>query len=81
AYNISSVSSIMSYEEMDQVEVSEINSLDAEVNSSTLLLIEEIINLEVKNLESSTIKMTPMVSSADLDYDPQEVLNNFLECE
>ncbi|CAG8574520.1 19710_t:CDS:2 [Racocetra fulgida] len=81
ACNVSSVSSIMSYEEMDQVEVSEINSLDAEVNSSTSLLIEEIINLEVENLESSTVKTTLMVSSADLDYDLQEVLNNFLECE
>ncbi|CAG8726743.1 13127_t:CDS:1, partial [Racocetra fulgida] len=69
AYNVSSVSSIMSYVETDQVEVSKINSLDAEVNSFTSLLIKEIINLEVENLESSTVKMTPIVSSADLDYD------------
>ncbi|CAG8833727.1 16263_t:CDS:1, partial [Gigaspora margarita] len=69
----------MSYEKIDQVEVSEIHLLDTEFNSSTLL-IEEIINLEVKNLESSTVKITLIVSFADLNYDPQEVLNNFLEC-
>ncbi|CAG8855715.1 21037_t:CDS:2, partial [Gigaspora margarita] len=69
------------YEEVDQVEISEIVSLDnAASSSSILLLIEEIINLEVENLESS-VKMTPIVFSADLDYDPQEVLNNFLEHE
>ncbi|CAG8839613.1 35366_t:CDS:2, partial [Gigaspora margarita] len=81
AYNISSVGNIIRYEEADQVEISEIVSLDnVASSSSTLLLIEEIINLEVENLESS-VKMTPMVFSADLDYDPQEVLNNFLERE
>ncbi|CAG8820500.1 40750_t:CDS:2, partial [Gigaspora margarita] len=76
--NISSVGSIISYEEADQVEISIIDSLDnVASSSSTLLLIEEIINLEVENLESSSVKMTLMVFSADLDYDLQEVLNNF----
>ncbi|CAG8713095.1 21344_t:CDS:1, partial [Racocetra persica] len=81
-YNISSVGSIISYEEADQVEISKVDLLDNAVSSSsTSLLIKKIINLEVKNLESSSIKTIPIVLSANLDYDLQEVLNNFLEYE
>ncbi|CAG8768055.1 3995_t:CDS:1, partial [Cetraspora pellucida] len=54
--------SIISYKKADQVEISEIDLLDNVTSSSSaLLLIKEIINLKVKNLESSSVKITLIV--------------------
>ncbi|CAG8790888.1 3068_t:CDS:2 [Gigaspora margarita] len=67
--NLSSVSSIMSYED-NQLEVSETNLLDNDniiSNNSISLLIEEIVDLRIEEgLKSS-------------NYDPLDVLNSFLE--
>ncbi|CAG8453719.1 6330_t:CDS:2 [Cetraspora pellucida] len=69
------------YEE-DQISVNDETSLDnITSNYSTTLLIEEIIDLGIENLESSVVEMAHTVLAADLDYDPCDVLNNFLECE
>ncbi|CAG8744948.1 16843_t:CDS:2, partial [Gigaspora margarita] len=48
-------------------------------NNSTLLLIEEIVNLRIEEgLESSSVETAQAISS-NLDYDPLDVLNSFLE--
>ena len=74
----------MSYDE-NQMRVSEENSLDNEIsNDSTTLLIEDIVDLTAqRNLESSseTVETVQAISSADLDYDLQDILNSFLERE
>ncbi|CAG8836398.1 16742_t:CDS:1, partial [Gigaspora margarita] len=67
----------MSYEE-DQTRVDDETSSDT-FNSSTTLLINEIVDLEIKNSESPVAKTAQAVLSEDLDYDPSEVLNSFLE--
>ncbi|CAG8491287.1 11182_t:CDS:1, partial [Racocetra persica] len=69
----------MSYEE-DQIRDNETSS-DI-FNSSTILLINEIIDLEIEeHSESSVAEMAQAVLSEDLDYDSSDVLNSFLECE
>ncbi|CAG8635706.1 12266_t:CDS:2 [Cetraspora pellucida] len=51
-------------------------------NYSTILLIEDIIDLEIeKNLKSFLIRIAQDVLPEDLNYNPYDVLNNFLECE
>ncbi|CAG8789359.1 28982_t:CDS:2 [Gigaspora margarita] len=49
---------------------------------STTLLINEIVDLEIEeNSESHVAETAQAVLSEDLDYDPSEVLNSFLERE
>ncbi|CAG8511066.1 32422_t:CDS:2, partial [Racocetra persica] len=72
-------SNIMSYEE-DQIRDDETSSDTS--NSSTTLLINEIVDLEIEeHLESSVAEMAQAVLSEDLDYNFSDVLNSFLECE
>jgi hypothetical protein len=67
----------MSCEE-DQIRVDVGNSSVSEISDSRTLLIEDIISLKTEgNLESSM----EVISSADLDYDPHDILNSFLESE
>ncbi|CAG8723540.1 2211_t:CDS:1, partial [Cetraspora pellucida] len=67
------------YEE-DQISINNKISLDNMISDySTTLLIEKIIDLEIENSESSVVEMAYTVSPTDLDYDPCDVLNNFLE--
>ncbi|CAG8694027.1 634_t:CDS:1, partial [Cetraspora pellucida] len=67
---MSSVGNILSYEE-NQISVNDETLLDNMTsNYSTTLLIEEIIDLEIENSESSVVKMAHTVLLADLDYDP-----------
>jgi len=81
ACDIASIGDIMSYDE-DQIRTNSENSLDNEMTDySTTLVIEEIVDLTTeKNLKSS-LETAQVISSTDLDYDPHDILNNFLECE
>ena len=80
ACNVASVGSIMSCEE-DQIRVNEENLLDVISNRSTILLIEEIVDLTAERNSKSSARTTQIISPANLDYDPQDVLNSFLELE
>ncbi|CAG8679260.1 13455_t:CDS:1, partial [Ambispora gerdemannii] len=75
ACNVASIGNIMNYEE-DQIRVSEESLLDNIIlDYPTTLLIEEIIDLTAEeNLEFS-IEIVQVISSADLDYDPHDILN------
>ncbi|CAG8758652.1 7058_t:CDS:1, partial [Racocetra fulgida] len=65
----------MSYEE-DQISDDETSS------DTTTLLINEIVDLEIeKNSESLVAETAQAVLPEDLDYDPFNVLNSFLERE
>ncbi|CAG8823404.1 21465_t:CDS:1, partial [Gigaspora rosea] len=68
----------------NQLEVSETNLLDNDhiiSNNSISLLIEEIVDLRIEEgLESSSMEIAQAISS-NLDYDPLDVLNSFLERE
>ncbi|CAG8838958.1 29904_t:CDS:1, partial [Gigaspora margarita] len=72
----------MSYKD-NQLEVSETNLLNNDhiiSNNSTSLLIKEIVDLRIKEgLESSSMETAQAISS-NLDYDPLDILNSFLEC-
>ncbi|CAG8837021.1 29199_t:CDS:1, partial [Racocetra persica] len=69
----------MSYEE-DQIRDDE-TSLDTS-NSSTTLLINEIVDLEIEEYSKSPVaEMVQAVLSEDLDYDLSDILNSFLEHE
>ncbi|CAG8706351.1 1063_t:CDS:2 [Gigaspora rosea] len=70
---------IISYEK-DQTRVDDETSSDTS-NGSTTLLINEIVDLEIENSESPVAETAQSVLSEDLDYDPSEVLNSFLERE
>ncbi|CAG8598472.1 13434_t:CDS:2, partial [Cetraspora pellucida] len=68
------------HEKDDQIRVSSENSLDSVVfNHSTTLLIEDIVDLTVENNSEHLTKMAQTISSADLDYNPLDVLHDFLE--
>ncbi|CAG8806188.1 7419_t:CDS:1, partial [Cetraspora pellucida] len=68
--------------EKDQISVNNEISLDNITSDySTTLLIEEIIDLGIKNSESSVVETAYTISPTDLDYDPYDVLNNFLKHE
>ncbi|CAG8732961.1 9747_t:CDS:1, partial [Cetraspora pellucida] len=73
---------IISYEE-DQISINNEISLDnITSNYSTTLLIEDIINLRIEeNSESSSVRTAQDVLSNDLDYDPCDILDHFLEHE
>ncbi|CAG8814060.1 36292_t:CDS:2, partial [Gigaspora margarita] len=80
---IAKISSIMSYKD-NQLEVSETNLLDNDniiSNNLISLLIEEIVDLRIEEgLESSSMETAQAISS-NLDYDPLDILNSFLERE
>ncbi|CAG8575229.1 6675_t:CDS:2 [Cetraspora pellucida] len=80
ACNISSVGNIMNYEE-DQISVNNEISLDnITSNYSMTLLIEDIIDLRIEeNSESSSVRTAQDVLPNDLDYDPCDMLDHFLE--
>ncbi|CAG8650253.1 9087_t:CDS:1, partial [Racocetra fulgida] len=76
-----SVGNIMNCED-DQIRVSSENSLDNIVSDhSTTLLIEDIVDLTAGNNSECSTRTAQTISSADLDYDPLDVLNSFLERE
>ncbi|CAG8830721.1 1938_t:CDS:1, partial [Gigaspora margarita] len=57
-------------------------SLENLFNDSTILLIEEVFDLETKENSESFVINTIQANFLDnLDYDPCDVLDNFLECE
>ncbi|CAG8765543.1 3342_t:CDS:1, partial [Cetraspora pellucida] len=70
----------MNYEE-DQIRVNDKTlSYNIVSNYSPTLLIEEIIDLKTKNnSKSSVVETAQAVLPEDLDYNPSDVLNNFLE--
>ncbi|CAG8669659.1 3979_t:CDS:1, partial [Racocetra fulgida] len=72
----------MGYKE-DQADANNESSLEKTTsNDSTTLLIGEIFNLETEeNSESSAVETAQADSLDNLDYDPCDVLNNFLEHE
>ncbi|CAG8730997.1 41909_t:CDS:2 [Gigaspora margarita] len=81
AYNISSVSNIMDYNE-DQTGANNEILLEDMSNNSITLSIEEIFDLETEeNSESFVAKTVQADFFDDLNYDPYDVLNNFLEHE
>ncbi|CAG8659263.1 15171_t:CDS:2 [Cetraspora pellucida] len=62
--------------------VSSENSLGSIVSDhSTTLLIEDIVDLTVGNNSEHSTKTAQTISPADLDYNPLDVLNGFLERE
>ncbi|CAG8776049.1 35040_t:CDS:2, partial [Racocetra persica] len=74
-----SVSNIMSYEE-NQIRDDETSS--DTFNSSTILLINKIVDLKIEEHSKSPVAETAQaVLSEDLDYNLSDVLNSFLECE
>ncbi|CAG8569369.1 11310_t:CDS:2, partial [Ambispora leptoticha] len=81
--NITSIGNIISYDEADQIRVSEGSLLDN--NSSDSLLIEKIVDLSTeyfKEGHSETFVATQIqnvqnISSSDLDYDPSDILSSF----
>ncbi|CAG8699122.1 2766_t:CDS:2, partial [Acaulospora morrowiae] len=78
ACNITSIGNIISCEG-DQTRVSEENSLDNTISDcSATLLIKEIIDLTA---EENSLETVQIISPADLDYNPYDVLNSFLERE
>jgi len=77
ACNLSSVGNIMSYEENQMDDDDEPLS-----DTSNTLLINEIIDLEIEeNLEPLTEETSRAVLLEDLDYNPCDILNRFLEHE
>ncbi|CAG8822037.1 3983_t:CDS:2, partial [Gigaspora margarita] len=81
ACNISSVGNIMDYNE-DQTGANNETSLEDMFNDSTTLLIGEVFDLETEeNSESFAVKTVQADSFDNLDYDPCDVLDNFLERE
>jgi len=77
ACNLSSVGNIMSYEENQMDDDDEPLS-----DTSNTLLINEIIDLEIEeNSEPLTEETSRAVLPEDLDYNPCDVLNRFLERE
>ncbi|CAG8625670.1 34031_t:CDS:2, partial [Gigaspora margarita] len=80
ACNIASVGNIMNCED-DQMSASSENSLNNIVSDSTTLLIENIVDLIVGNNSECLSRTAETISPADLDYDPLDVLNSFLERE
>ncbi|CAG8610527.1 29447_t:CDS:2 [Gigaspora margarita] len=77
--NLSSVGNIMCYEE-NQMDDDDEPLLDIS-NYSTTLLINEVIDLEIKNSEPLMEETSRAILSEDLDYNPCNVLNRFLERE
>ncbi|CAG8758209.1 9433_t:CDS:10, partial [Gigaspora margarita] len=78
ACNLSSVGNIMCYKE-NQIDNND-EPLSDISNYSTTLLINEIIDLEIeKNSEPLMEEISRAVLSEDLDYNPCDVLNRFLE--
>ncbi|CAG8782020.1 16876_t:CDS:1, partial [Racocetra persica] len=72
-------SNIMSYKE-DQIRDDETSSDTS--NGSTTLLINKIVDLEIEEHSESPVAETAQaVLSEDLDYNPSNVLNSFLEHE
>ncbi|CAG8685353.1 1070_t:CDS:2 [Cetraspora pellucida] len=67
----------------DQIRVDdETLSYNIVSNYSPTLLIGEIIDLKTENnSESSVVETAQAVLPEDLDYNPSDVLNNFLEGE
>ncbi|CAG8717172.1 26096_t:CDS:2, partial [Gigaspora margarita] len=81
ACNISSVSNIIDYNE-DQTGANNETSLEDMFNDSTTLLIGEVFDLKTKeNSESFAVNTVQADSLNNLDYDPCDVLDNFLEHE
>ncbi|CAG8574175.1 7957_t:CDS:2 [Racocetra fulgida] len=81
ACNIASVGNVMNCED-DQMRVNSENSLDNIVSDHpTTLLIEDIVDLTVENNSERSERTAQTISPADLDYDPLDVLNSFLERE
>ncbi|CAG8707134.1 4413_t:CDS:2, partial [Racocetra fulgida] len=81
ACNLTSVGNIMNFED-DQIRVSSENSVNSVASDhSTTLLIENIVDLTVENNSEHSTKTAQTISPADLDYNPLDVLNGFLERE
>ncbi|CAG8744724.1 37927_t:CDS:2 [Gigaspora margarita] len=79
--NMFSVGKIMNYNE-DQTDTNNEPSLEDMFNDSTILLIREICDLETEEISKSFAVNTVQAESLDnLDYNPCDVLNNFLEHE
>ncbi|CAG8791505.1 10658_t:CDS:1, partial [Racocetra fulgida] len=57
------------------------SSVNITADYSTTLLIEVIIDLTAENNSRPSVKTAQAVTSADLDYDPHDILNHFLEQE
>ncbi|CAG8693325.1 17419_t:CDS:1, partial [Racocetra fulgida] len=81
ACNLTSVGNIMDFVN-NQMRVSSENSLDSVVSDhSTTLLIEDIVDLTVGNNYEHSARTAQSISPVDLDYNPLDVLNGFLERE
>ncbi|CAG8768544.1 4437_t:CDS:2, partial [Dentiscutata erythropus] len=77
---VTNIGNIISYEE-NQISDDETLLNISDYSTTTTLLINEVINLDEENSESSIAEPFQAILLKDLDYDPCNVLNGFLECE